>query len=148
MTSLEKASNLGYLFITFKPEKNPSMHAPLSSACIGMFQFIQKSVFYPNICTLNLDPLTGTINVNQVNCPIWGLNNSEGGQTGGGVARASRPLLSYQSNLKIMNGLYLLGIFELHRYPLFLSHLFLDHRVIFSLQGVRHILLSLIHLHS
>ena len=60
MTSLEKAINLGYLFITFKhkkkekkQEKKPSIHAPLSSACIGMFQFIQKSVFDPNTCTKN-----------------------------------------------------------------------------------------------
>ena len=67
MTSLEKAINLGYLFLTFKPkkqkQKNQSMHAPLSSACIGMFQFIQKSVFEPNTCTLNWVPLTGTVDV-------------------------------------------------------------------------------------
>ena len=50
---MEKAINLGYLFLTFKPKKKPSIHAPLSSACIGMFQFIQKSVFDPNTCTLN-----------------------------------------------------------------------------------------------
>ena len=56
MTSLEKAINLGYLFLTFKPKKEKekkSIHAPLSSAYIGMFQFIQKSVFDPNTCTLN-----------------------------------------------------------------------------------------------
>ena len=56
MTSLEKAINLGYLFLTFKPKKEkkyPSIHAPLSSACIGVFQFIQKSVFELNACTLN-----------------------------------------------------------------------------------------------
>ena len=52
MTSLEKAINLGYLFLTYKQEKKPSIHAVLSSACIGMFQFIQKSVFDPNIRTL------------------------------------------------------------------------------------------------
>ena len=50
MTSLEKAINLGYLFLTFKPQKKISIYAPLSSACIGMFQFIQKSVFDPNTC--------------------------------------------------------------------------------------------------
>ena len=54
MTSLEKAINLGYLFITLTPpQKKISIHAPLSAACIGMFQFIQKSVFAPNTCTLN-----------------------------------------------------------------------------------------------
>ena len=53
MTSLEKAINLGYPFLTYKPKrKKPSVHALLSSACIGMFQFIQKSVFDPNTCTL------------------------------------------------------------------------------------------------
>ena len=53
MTSLEKAINLGYLFLTLKPQKNISIHAPLSIAFIGMFQFIQKIVFDPNTCTLN-----------------------------------------------------------------------------------------------
>ena len=53
MTFLEMSINLGYLFLTFKPQKNISIHAPLSSACIGVFQFIQKSVFDPNTCTLN-----------------------------------------------------------------------------------------------
>ena len=54
MTSLEKAISLGYLFLTFKPNKEKkSIHASLSPACIGMFQFIQKSVFDPNTCTLN-----------------------------------------------------------------------------------------------
>ena len=54
MTSLEKAINLGYLFLTLNPpQKNISIHAPLSSACIGMFQFIQKNVFDPNTRTLN-----------------------------------------------------------------------------------------------
>ena len=57
MTSLVKAINLGYLFLTLKPnkknKKNISMHAPLSAACIGRFQFIQKSVFDPNTYTLN-----------------------------------------------------------------------------------------------
>ena len=56
MTSLEKAINLGYLFLTLKPktkQKNLSIHAQLSAACIGMFQFIQKSGFDLNTCTLN-----------------------------------------------------------------------------------------------
>ena len=56
MTSLEKAINLGCLFLTFKPPKTkqkPSIYAPLSSACIGTFQFIQKSVSDTNTCTLN-----------------------------------------------------------------------------------------------
>ena len=53
MTSLEKANNLGYLFLTFKPPKKTSIDAPLFSACIGKFQFIQKSVFDPNTYTLN-----------------------------------------------------------------------------------------------
>ena len=53
MTSLEKAINLGYLSLTFKPEKYISINAPLSAAYIGMIQFIQKSVFEPNTCTLN-----------------------------------------------------------------------------------------------
>ena len=77
MTSLEKAINLGYLFLTFKPKtKKTSINAPLSSACIGMFQFIQKSIFDPNTCTLNWTPITGTVDVHWVNCPIWGWNNS------------------------------------------------------------------------
>ena len=66
MTSLEKAINLGYLFLTLTPtppKKNISKHAPLSDACIGMFQFIQKSVFDPNTYTLNWFPLTGTVDV-------------------------------------------------------------------------------------
>ena len=64
MTSLEKAINLGHLFLTLKPQKiKKSIHAPLSAACIGMFQFIQKSVFDPNACTLNWVPLTGTVDV-------------------------------------------------------------------------------------
>ena len=55
MTSLEKSINLGYLFLTFiqKQNKKTSIHAPLSSACTGVFQFIHKSVFDPNTCTLN-----------------------------------------------------------------------------------------------
>ena len=76
MTSLEKAINLGYLFLTFKPPKKSSIHAPLSSACIGVFQFIQKSVFDANTCTLNWAPITGTVDVHWVNFPIWGWNNS------------------------------------------------------------------------
>ena len=64
MTSLEKAITLQYLFLTYKPkEKKPSIYAPLSSACIGMFQFIQKSVFDPNTCTLILAPIMGTVDV-------------------------------------------------------------------------------------
>ena len=64
MTSLEKAINLGYLFLTLAPpQKNISIHAPLSAASIGMFQFIQKSVFDPNTCTLNRFPLMGTVDV-------------------------------------------------------------------------------------
>ena len=63
MTSLEKAINLGDLFLIFKPEKNPSINAPLSSACFVMFQFIEKSVFEPNICTLNWAQITGTVDV-------------------------------------------------------------------------------------
>ena len=79
MTSLENAINLGYLFLTIKSKKEkekPSIHAPLSSACIGMFQFIQKSIFDHNTCTLNLSQKTGTVDVHYVNCPIWGWNNS------------------------------------------------------------------------
>ena len=55
MTTLEKAINLGSLFLTLKPQKNKniSIHAPLSAECIGMFQFIQNSVFDPNTRTLN-----------------------------------------------------------------------------------------------
>ena len=41
-----------------------------------MFQFIQKSDFDPNTCTLNWAPITGTVDVHWVNCPIWGWNNS------------------------------------------------------------------------
>ena len=63
MTSPEKAINLGYLFITLKPQKNISINAPLSAACIVLFQFIHKSVFDPNTCTLNGVPLMGTIDV-------------------------------------------------------------------------------------
>ena len=66
MTSLEKAINLGYLFLTLKPKYiyiYISIHAPISAACIGMFQFIQKSVFDPNTFTLNWVPLTGTVDV-------------------------------------------------------------------------------------
>ena len=65
MTSLEKAINLGYIFLTLiPPPKNIEIHAqPLSATCIGMFQFIQKSVFEPNTCTLNWVPLTGTNDV-------------------------------------------------------------------------------------
>ena len=63
MTSLEKAIDLGYLFLTLKPQKNISIYAPLSDECIDMFQFIQKSVFEFNTCTLNWAPLTGTVDV-------------------------------------------------------------------------------------
>ena len=66
MTSLEKAINLGYLFLTLSPHppKNDiSIHEQLSAACIGMFQYIQKSVFDPNTYTLNWVPLTGTVDL-------------------------------------------------------------------------------------
>ena len=54
MTFLEKAISLGYLFLTLKkPQKNILIHAQLFAACIGLFQFIKKSVFDPNTCTLN-----------------------------------------------------------------------------------------------
>ena len=76
MTSLEKAINLGYLFLTYKPKKKPSIHSPLSSACIGMFHFFQKSIFDPNTCTLKWAPIMGFVDVHQVNCPIWGWHNS------------------------------------------------------------------------
>ena len=60
MTSQEKAINLWYLFLTYKPgEKNPSIHSPLSSACIDMFQFFQKSIFEPNTCTTPRRPNNG-----------------------------------------------------------------------------------------
>ena len=54
MTSQEKAINLQYLFHTNKPGGggDPSINSPLSSACIGMFQFFHKSIFDPNTCTL------------------------------------------------------------------------------------------------
>ena len=45
MTSQEKAINVQYHFLTYKPEKNPSIHAPLSFECIGMFQFISEKYF-------------------------------------------------------------------------------------------------------
>ena len=73
MTSLEKAINLGYLFLTYKLKKkknNPSIHAPIYSACFVMFQFIQKSVFDPNTCNLILAPILGT-----VWCPLVKLSN-------------------------------------------------------------------------
>ena len=41
-----------------------------------MFNFIQKSVFDPNTCTLNCVPLTGTVYVHWVIFPVWGWNNS------------------------------------------------------------------------
>ena len=56
MTCLEKAINLGCLFLTLKPPKKKKhipINAPLSAACIGMFQFIQMSVFDPNTFSLN-----------------------------------------------------------------------------------------------
>ena len=62
MTNQEKAINLWYLFLTYKPEiyiYNPSIHSPLSSDCIGMFQFFQKSIFDPNTCTLPKSPNNG-----------------------------------------------------------------------------------------
>ena len=40
MTSLEKAINLGYLFLTIKPKKKPSIHAEESGACIDVFFFV------------------------------------------------------------------------------------------------------------
>ena len=64
MTSLGKAINLGYLFLTLEPkQKNILLHAPLSAAYIDMFQFIQKSVFDPNKCTLNWVSVMGTVDV-------------------------------------------------------------------------------------
>ena len=65
MTSLEKAIILGTYFLplnTHKKQKK-SIHAPLPSTCIGMFQFMQKSVFDHNTCTLSLSPLTGAVDV-------------------------------------------------------------------------------------
>ena len=77
MTSLEKAIDLRYIFLTLNPPPPKiSIHAPISAACIGVFQFIQKSVFDPNTCTLNRFPLTGTVDVHYVNFPIWGWNNT------------------------------------------------------------------------
>ena len=62
MTSLEKANNLGFIFITLKPIYiyiYISIHAPLSAACIEMFQFIQKSVFWPQYMYPKLSPFNG-----------------------------------------------------------------------------------------
>ena len=56
MTSQEKANNLGYLFLSYKRGGEPSIHAPLSSASIVMFQFFHKIVFDPNTCTLPKSP--------------------------------------------------------------------------------------------
>ena len=47
-----------FLPINWK-EKKPSIHSPLSSACIGMFQFFQKIIFDPNTCTLPKSPNNG-----------------------------------------------------------------------------------------
>ena len=65
MTSQEKAINLGYHFLTYKLKKKekmkPSIHAPLYAACIGVFQFFQKSSFDPNTCTLKRAPIMGFV---------------------------------------------------------------------------------------
>ena len=62
MTSQEKAINLRYLFLTYKPEKkekNPSIHSPLSSACIGMFQFFSEKYFWPQYMYCKMSPNNG-----------------------------------------------------------------------------------------
>ena len=77
MTYLKKAINLGYLFLTFKPEKeknHQNMHHFLLHVlvCFNLFRIF----FDPNTCTLNCAQITGTVDVHQVNCTIWGWNNS------------------------------------------------------------------------
>ena len=57
MTSLEKAINLWFLFLALKPPKK-LIYVLLSAAYIGMFEFIQKSVFdfqymYPTLSPFN-----------------------------------------------------------------------------------------------
>ena len=51
--------------------------ASLPAAHTDIFQFIQKSVFDQNTCTVNWVPLTGGFDIHLVNCPIWGWNNSD-----------------------------------------------------------------------
>ena len=55
MTSLEKAINLGYLFLTFKPKNNKlniPIHATESGACIDMF-YLGGGGLRKKIVTLN-----------------------------------------------------------------------------------------------
>ena len=66
MTSQEKAINLGYLFLTYKPKikiKNPSIHAPLSSASTGMFQFFRKVFLTPIHVPHQRAPIMGFVDV-------------------------------------------------------------------------------------
>ena len=63
MTSLEKAINLGYLFLTFKPKKN---HI---NACTNFFYMYWYVSIYSEECALpqymypKFIPLTGTVDV-------------------------------------------------------------------------------------
>ena len=66
MTSQEKAINLRYLFLTYKQEKklkNPSIHSPLSSECIGMFQFFRKVFLTPIHVPYQRAPKMGFVDV-------------------------------------------------------------------------------------
>ena len=95
MTSLEKAINLGYLFLTLTPHPTKKINTCTTLCCIYWYVSIySKSVFDSNTCILNLVPLMNTVDVQQVNCPVWGWNNSgcrrpdveeflHGGGTGG-----------------------------------------------------------------
>ena len=64
MTSLEKAINLRYIFLTFKLKKknHQYMHLFLLHVLV-FFNFFQKSLFDPNTCTIKRAPIMGTVDV-------------------------------------------------------------------------------------
>ena len=78
MTSQEKAINLRYLFLTYKPGKRKKpINAFTSFFCLYWYVSIFQKVFFTPIhVPYQRAPIMGFVDVHQVNCPIWGWNNS------------------------------------------------------------------------
>ena len=99
MTSQEKAINLGYLFLTYKPEKiimktHQYMHLFILHILV-FFNFFIKVFLTPIHVPYQRAPIMGFVDVQQGNCPIWGWNNSSTCRSSIRIYQSSTPATIY-----------------------------------------------------
>ena len=106
--------------------KYPSIHAPFSSASIGTFHFSEKIFLTPIHVHYQRAPIMGFIDVHQVNCPIWGWNNSE-------VKKYLLVLNLIEEYLNNMLELYLIHLVLEHTLMLGLEELVVVYELVYPL---------------